>query len=91
MMALRGMETIRQCCGAENISLGSGFIRISAPAPAPAPAPSPDPDNSSYLDIDTLKITFFGLSNRIRIVTIYKNFFSNQDFFSIKFLQVCGR
>jgi hypothetical protein len=31
----------------------------------------------------------FWLSNRIKIVTIFKNFFSNQDFFSTKLLQVC--
>jgi hypothetical protein len=28
---------------------------------------------------DSLKITFFDLINRIKIVTIYKHFFSNQD------------
>jgi hypothetical protein len=43
---------VNQCCGAENISFGSGpssmkpQILISAPAsaqsPAPAPAPAPD-------------------------------------------------
>ncbi len=29
---------------------------------------------------DTLKITFFDLSNRIKLVTIYKHFMSNHDF-----------
>ncbi len=41
-------QTFRQCCGAENISFGSGSdsgsaeqpIRIAAPALAPAPAPN---------------------------------------------------
>jgi hypothetical protein len=40
-------------------------IRISAPA--------------SF--IHTLKITFFDLSNRIKIVTIYRNFVCNHGFF----------
>jgi hypothetical protein len=30
---------------------------------------------------DILKITFFVLSYRMKIVTIYKNFFSRHDFF----------
>ncbi len=30
---------------------------------------------------DTLKMAFFDLTNRIKIVTIYKNFLSNHDFF----------
>jgi hypothetical protein len=59
---------VNQCCGQ---------IRIAAPTPSPAPAPAPVPDNFiryRYLE----KITFCDLSNRIKIVTIYKNFFSNQ-------------
>jgi hypothetical protein len=52
---------------------------ISAPAPAPAPAPD------SFKD--TLKITFFGFSNIINIVTVHKNFFSNHDFFLYNFFR----
>ncbi len=32
-------------------------------------------------ELYTLKMTFFDFSNRIKIVTIYKNFLSNHDFF----------
>ncbi len=39
---------------------------------------------------DTLKITFFDLSNRIKILTIF-NISSATMTFSIKFLQVCGK
>jgi hypothetical protein len=42
---------------------------------------------------DTLKITFFDLSNWIKTVTIYKNIFSNHDFFYkflYKFLKGAG-
>jgi hypothetical protein len=67
-----------QCCGAENISFGSNSretqIRISAPAQAPAPAQD---SSIRYLEINDL----FDLSNWIKIVTIYKSFFSNHDFF----------
>ncbi len=39
----------------------------------------------------TLKITFFGLSNRIKIVTIVQKLLQQSWFFSKKFLQVCGK
>jgi hypothetical protein len=32
-------------------------------------------------------MTFFDQSNRIKIVTIYKNFFSNHDFFLYNFFK----
>ncbi len=67
-----------QCCGIENISFGK--IRIAALAPVLAPAP--DSFKRCILKIRYL----LWLSNRIKIVTIFKNFFSNrelllQDFF----------
>jgi hypothetical protein len=62
-------------------------IRIAAPNRAPSPAPAPT--QGSF--IRYLENNFFVLSNRIKIVTIYKNFFSNHDFLSIKLLQVCGK
>ncbi len=49
-------------------------------APSPALAPAPD----SF-------IRYLKYRNKIKIVTIYNEFFSNHDFFSIKFLQVCGK
>jgi hypothetical protein len=57
-------------------SVAEPKVFLSAPAPAPAP--------ESFIRYGTLKITFFDLSNRIKTVTIDKNFFSNHDFFSIK-------
>ena len=65
------------------ISFGSGAtepqIRISAPAPAPASAPGPAPALDSF--IRYLENYLFKLSNRIKIVPNFKNFFSNRDFF----------
>ncbi len=59
----------------ENISFGSASmepqIRISAQAPAPAP--------DSFIRYSENYL--FDISYRIKIVTIYKNFFSNHDFF----------
>ncbi len=67
--------TFKQCCGAENISFGSGSmesqIRISAPP--------------LFIRYGTLKITFFDFSNMIKILTIYKNFFRYHVFLSITF------
>ncbi len=70
-----------QYCGAENIS--SGFdstepqSRISAPDLAPA--------LGSF--IRYFEITFFGLSKRFNMVTVYKNFFSNGNILLINFFK----
>jgi hypothetical protein len=78
-------EGQKQCCGAENISFGSNSTEPQIRIPALAPSP-PAPDGSiRYLEINDL----FDLSNRIKIVTIKKNFFSkfNHDFFLLSFFK----
>jgi hypothetical protein len=64
MMRIHIRNTGTQCCGAKNISYGSG---------SPAPTSAPD----SFLIQYTLKITFFILIIRIKTVTIYKNIFKS--------------
>jgi hypothetical protein len=67
--------TCMQCCRAENISFGSDSVESKLRIPAP--------DVWIFIE-DTLKITFFEINKRIKIVgtvpvTVYKNFFSNDD------------
>ncbi len=61
-------NTVIQCCGTENISFASGSTEPQIRITALAPVPALE----NYL---------FWLSNRIRILTIYKKFFSNHDLF----------
>jgi hypothetical protein len=58
-------------------------IRIETPTMVPAPAPD------SFIRYFEKEITFFDFIHRIETPTIYENYFSNHDFFSLKFLQVC--
>jgi len=79
------MRYNKQCCGAEIISFGSGSDSGSAEPQIFLSAPAPQSRKSElWLRIilqNTLKITLLDLSNRIKIVTIHKNFFSNHNFF----------
>jgi hypothetical protein len=63
---------LQQGCGVEIILFGFGSaepqIQIAAPAPR-------------SVSKDTLKIAFLDFTNMIKVATIYKNFFSNHDFF----------
>jgi hypothetical protein len=54
-----------QCCGARAEIISFGSVR----------------PRLRIVLYDTLKIGYFDLTNRIKIVTIYKNFFSGHDFF----------
>jgi hypothetical protein len=79
------------CCWAENISSGSKEPQILISAPTPRSRKSQfwlrlqPPASDSFLRYRYLENTFFDFSNRIKIVLIYKNFFSHHDFFLLNF------